>query len=226
MWLLELHKDLPDNPTEAMVSIREEGAMDGWFDGGGGVLRDHLYLDSWLQNPIWSTGIKCGKKKNKQTDSWHGVVWPDKSRMWICRVNWRVNITETSILPWDGWECWNNFQDCNYIVNWIVNTGRLSCNNVRPVYAHTHTRFFCLFLLKLIISFVVNCQDHLKVSIYNWIMIDDINHISWQQKVQTSYIPHFLIMIASSFWFMAIKYMSNWCIKIQMHFNFFLSNNL
>lgn len=38
MWLLELHKDLPDNPVVAMVSIREEGAVDGWFDGGGSVL--------------------------------------------------------------------------------------------------------------------------------------------------------------------------------------------
>lgn len=47
MWLLELHKDLPDNPAVAMVSIREEGAVDGWFDGGECVvLRDRLYLDS------------------------------------------------------------------------------------------------------------------------------------------------------------------------------------
>lgn len=29
MWLLELRKDLPDNPTVAMVSIREECC--GWL---------------------------------------------------------------------------------------------------------------------------------------------------------------------------------------------------
>lgn len=57
MWLLELHKDLPDNPVVAMVSIREEGAVDGWFDGGGvcyaegspllGFMTSRSYLVHW-----------------------------------------------------------------------------------------------------------------------------------------------------------------------------------